>query len=109
MYVLKFNAPCPEHMLENFYDEVVVVRNGVAICVGDHIRDALTSMNYTYIGHIEDESGLQDLFTQKEEDSIRLDLETKVIDLDELREITAAKEARLAAREERKPLITNLL
>ena len=109
MYVLKFNSPCPDHMLENFYDEVVPVRNGIAICVREHVRNALMGMNYSYIGQIEDENGLQELFAHKEQSDLRLDLESKVVDLDELRDITAAKEAKLAAREERKPLINNLV
>lgn len=109
MYVLKFNSPCPDHMLESFYDEVVPVRNGIAICVRDHIKNALMGMNYTYVGEIQNESGLQELFAQKEKSDLRVSLETKVIDLDELREITSAKEARLAAREERNPLISNLV
>lgn len=78
MYVLKFRKECPEIMQETFYDEVVVVRNGIALCNGEHVKNALEGMNYDYVGKIKDEKSLNSLLTKADKDKENLDFSLEV-------------------------------
>src|SRR6266576_566012 len=59
MYVLRSTKEVPEYFEESFYDEVVSVRNGIALVLNDHVRDALIGPDFDYLGHIKDSKELE--------------------------------------------------
>lgn len=104
MYVLKFKSECPEIMHEHFYDETVVVKNGVAICRGDHVKNALLGMNYDYIGTIDSDRDLKALFDKKLDEDFSVEVKKHTISLDDL----LYEPEKTEQPEQHKPYLENL-
>ncbi len=71
-------------MHENFYDEVVVVRNGIGFVVNEHVMNAMLGMNYEYVGLVQDTNKLKNLLNEEKEDKLSLDVQKHTISLEEL-------------------------
>jgi hypothetical protein len=77
-------------MIETFYDEVVAVRNGIALCNMEHVRDALLDPNvgYEYIGEIKHERQLNALLNRKkaeeQEEVYGLDIRKHVLKIEDI-------------------------
>jgi hypothetical protein len=84
MYVLKYKHGCPELMLEQFYDEIVSIKNGIALVVNEHNKNSMLSMNYDYIGEIKEENELQEYLKKFDDVVLSTKIETIKVDLDEL-------------------------
>lgn len=109
MFVLRFTRECPDLMMENFYDEVVTVRNGIALVVNEHVKNSLlVESGYEYVGEIKEEKELKEALENKKKSDLRLELQTQVVDLDELAEIFKAKEANKVIKPEFVPLIDRI-
>jgi hypothetical protein len=115
MFVLRFRGECPELMTEPFYDEVVTVRNGIALVEKEYNKDGMLLGRegypgaYEYIGEIKEEKELKELLAHQADSDLALTIQNKVMNIEELDELVAAKDARVAARTAPvKPLINSL-
>jgi len=62
LYVLKYNGLFEGDFTESFYDEVVCVKNRVALVQFDHNKEQLLGRQFDLVGTIEDEGDLKNLF-----------------------------------------------
>lgn len=85
MYVLRNTLPAPDYYEETFYDEVVAVRNQIALVVNEHVKNALVSplMAYEFIGVINDTNELDKLLAEKE-NKVELVVKKKVLKNEDL-------------------------
>lgn len=109
MYVLRYTRPCPEWMEESFYDEVVTVRNGIALVNKEHVKEALLGpdVGYEYIGEIKHERQLNALLnrkkTEEQEEEYGLAIRKSVLKIEDILPVEAPAEP-----EQHKPWIETL-
>lgn len=80
-FVLKYNGVGPDDFLENCYDEVIVVKNRIALVQFEHNKNKLLGMQFEEIGMVENEDGLKELFKDK---TVQVKHETKIVDLNKI-------------------------
>jgi len=79
MHVLRYPRECPEIMTETFYDEVVTVRNGIALVERDHVMRSLSGpYGYEYIGEIKEGKELNQLLDKVEKSKVKAELSLSV-------------------------------
>lgn len=69
-YVLKYTGLGPDHFLEHCYDEVVTVRNQIALVQFEHNKNMLLGMQYEEIGQVENAEDVDKLLAK--DDTVEL-------------------------------------
>ena len=81
-YVLKFVGAGPDNFLEHCYDEVIAVKNRIALVQFEHNKNRLLGQQFEEIGTVNSEEDLKSLLGEATEVKVRT--ETKVVPLDEI-------------------------
>ncbi len=88
LYVLKFVGNGPDNFLEHCYDEVIVVKNRIALVQFEHNAHKLMGYNFELIGNIEKEEDLSELFKDK---TVEVQAVTKLVPLKDILEPPAVE------------------
>ena len=81
LYVLKFVGNGPDNFMENCYDEVVVIKNRIALVQFEHNANMLRGMNFEFVGMVEKEEDLKELFRDK---TVEIKTTTQIVQLQDI-------------------------
>lgn len=76
LYVLRYKGAFEGNFVESFYDEIVTVKNRIALVRGEHVKNCLLGMNFEDVGIIDKEENLPELFKSQETVEVKVRKET---------------------------------